>query len=84
MGRKTTAAWIYDLRETVDHEGHTFLVLEFREGELDGKQVGVKIPDDAADWEEFVPALVEALAQRGYKFAGEPTGDAGPVELVHL
>ncbi|MGZ4659661.1 MAG: hypothetical protein ACXVYB_00110 [Arthrobacter sp.] len=79
MSTKTIKARILDLRESTT-ERDAYLVVEFE----DGGQISALIPPDAEDWEEGIPILVEALAARGYAFAGEPTGDAGWIELIHL
>lgn len=79
MGKKIIKARILDLRESTT-EREAYLVVEFE----DGGQISALIPPDAEDWEAGIPLLVEALAARGYAFAGEPTGDSGPVELIHL
>ena len=52
--------------------------------EIEDKLVRAKLTEHMDDTAQALPQLIEDLEKAGYAFAGEPTDEAGEVELVEL
>lgn len=72
MTTQTITATILDTATT---EG--YLVVE-----IEDKLVRAKLTDHMDDTAQALPQLVENLEKAGYSYYGEPTDEAGEVELV--
>lgn len=52
--------------------------------EIDDQLVRAELTEQMDDTAQALPQLVENLEKAGYAFHGEPTDEAGEVELVKL